>query len=101
MLQMRALFVMAVCLAACAPAQAAEPAGPGPAATSRPQVESLRPQPAAAKPSPLAEPERKQPSAALAVTITDDADSTRLPAFATPTTPMPKKLFRVGVEWSF
>jgi len=91
---------MAVCLAACVPAQAAEPAGPGPAATSRQQVESLRPQPAA-KPSPLAEPERKQPSAVLAVTVTDDADSTRLPAFATPTTPMPKKLFRVGVEWSF
>jgi len=35
------------------------------------------------------------------VTVTDDADSTRLPAFATPTTPMPKKLIRVGVEWSF
>src|SRR4029077_20027538 len=100
MLRMRALFVMAVCLAACVPAQAAEPAGPGPAATSRMQVESLRAQPAA-KPSPLAEPERKQPAAALAVTVTDDADSTRLPAFATPTTPTPKKLFRVGVEWSF
>ena len=100
MLRMRALFVMAVCLAACVPAQAAEPAGPGPAATSRPQVESLRPQPAA-KPSPLAEPDRKQPSAALAVTVTDDADSTRLPAFATPTTPQPKKLLRVGVEWFF
>jgi hypothetical protein len=97
---MRALFVMAVCLAACVPAQAAEPAGPGPAATSQPQVQLPRTQPAA-KPSPLAEPERKQPAAALAVTVTDDADSTRLPAFATPTTPMPKKLLRVGVEWSF
>jgi len=100
MLQMRALSVMAVCLAACVPAQAAEPAGPGPAMTSQPQVQPPRPQPAA-KPSPLAEPERKQPAAALAVTVTDDADSTRLPAFATPTTPMPKKLLRVGVEWSF
>ena len=100
MLRMRALFVMAVCLAACVPAQAAEPAGPGPAATSRPQVESLRTQPAA-KPSPLAGSDRKQSSAALAVTVTDDADSTRLPAFATPTTPQPKKLLRVGVEWSF
>jgi hypothetical protein len=97
---MRASFVMAVCLAACAPAQAAEPAGPGPAATSLSQLPPLRPQPAA-KPSPLAEPERKQSAAALAVTITDDADSTRLPAFATPTTPTPKKLVRVGVEWSF
>jgi hypothetical protein len=94
---MRALFVMAVCLAACVPAQAAEPAGPG-AATSQPQLPRTQP---AAKPSPLAEPERKQPAAALAVTVTDDADSTRLPAFATPTTPMPKKLLRVGVEWSF
>jgi hypothetical protein len=97
---MRASFVMAVCLAACAPAQAAEPAGPGPAATSLSQLPPLRSQPAA-KPSPLAEPERKQSAAALAVTITDDADSTRLPAFATPTTPTPKKLLRVGVEWSF
>lgn len=91
---------MAVCLAACVPAQAAEPAGPGPAATSQPQVQLPRPQPAA-KPSRLAEPERKQPAAALAVTVTDDADSTRLPAFATPTTPLPKKLLRVGVEWFF
>jgi len=97
---MRALFVMAVCLAACVPAQAAEPAGPGPAAPSQPQAQLPRPQPAA-KPSPIAEPERKQPGASLAVTVTDDADSTRLPAFATPTTPMPKKLLRVGVEWSF
>jgi hypothetical protein len=97
---MRASFVMAVCLAACVPAQAAEPAGPGPAATSQPQVQLPRPQPAA-KPSRLAEPERKQPAAALAVTVTDDADSTRLPAFATPTTPLPKKLLRVGVEWFF
>jgi hypothetical protein len=97
---MRASFVMAVCLAACVPAQAAEPAGPGPVATSQPQVPPLSPQPAA-KPSPLATPERKQPAAALAVTVTDDADSTRLPAFASPTTPTPRKLFRVGVEWSF
>lgn len=100
MLQMRASFVMAVCLAVCVPAQAAGPAGPGPDANSQAQVPPLRPQPAA-KPSPLAEPERKQPAAALAVTVTDDADSTRLPAFATPTTPMPKKLLRVGVEWFF
>lgn len=98
MLQMKAWFVIAVCLAAGVPAQAAEPAGPGWAANSQPQLP--RPQPAA-KPSSLAEPERKQPAAALAVTLTDDADSTRLPAFATPSTPMPKKLFRVGVEWSF
>jgi len=95
---MKLLFVIAVCLAASVPAQAAEPAGPGPAASSQPQFP--RPQ-AAAKGSPLAEPERKQPGQALTVTITDDADSTRQPAFATPSTPMPKKLYRVGVEWSF
>jgi hypothetical protein len=100
MLQMRGLLSIAVCLAACVPAQAAEPAGPGPAATAQRDVQALRAQPAA-KPSPLAQPERKPAAAALAVTVTDDADSTRLPAFATPTTPMPKKLFRVGVEWSF
>jgi hypothetical protein len=100
MLQMRRLLWIAVYLAACVPAQAAEPAGLGPAATVQPQA-GAPPLPPAAKPSPLAEPERKPAAAALAVTVTDDADSTRLPAFATPTTPMPKKLFRVGVEWSF
>jgi hypothetical protein len=100
MLQMRGLLAIAVCLAACVPALAAEPAGLGPAATSQPQSGAPR-LPPAVKPSPLAEPERKPAAAALAVTVTDDADSTRLPAFATPTTPMPKKLLRVGVEWSF
>ena len=91
---------MAVCLAACMPAQAAEPAGPGAPATTQPQV--LTPQPQrAAKPSPLSEPDKKPPAAALAVTVTDDADTTRLPAFATPSSPQPRKLFRVGVEWSF
>jgi hypothetical protein len=98
MLLMRVLFVIAVCLAASVPARAAEPAGPGPAASSQPQFPSPQP---GAKRSPLAEPERKQPGPALAVTVTDDADSTRQPAFATPSTPMPKKLYRVGVEWSF
>lgn len=98
MLPMKVLFVIAVCLAASVPALAAEPAGLGPVATSQPQFP--RPLPAA-KASPLAEPERKQRAVVLAVTITDDADSTRMPAFATPSTPMPKKLYRVGVEWSF
>ena len=91
---------MALCLVACVPAQAAEPAGPGTAPTTQPQV--LAPQPQRAdKPSPFTDPDRKPPAAALAVTVTDDADSTRLPAFATPSTPQPKRLFRVGVEWSF
>src|SRR5262245_20962144 len=100
MLLMRALLSMAVCLAACVPALAAEPAGPGRAATSQADVQSLRPMPPA-KPSPLVEPDRKPSPAALAVTVTDDADSTRQPAFAMPSTPTPKKLLRVGVEWSF
>jgi hypothetical protein len=97
---MRPFLLIAVCLAACAPAQAAEPAGPGPAATTQPPVLTPEPQ-RDAKPSPLTNPDRKPTGAALAVTVTDDADSTRLPAFASPSTPQPKKLFRVGVEWSF
>jgi hypothetical protein len=104
MLQMRAFISMAVCVVACVPVQAAEPAGPGLASTSQVDVlrdaRTLRPMPPA-KPSPFTDAERKPPTAALAVTVTDDADSTRLPAFATPSTPQPKKLFRVGVEWSF
>ena len=90
---------MAVCLAVCVPALAAEPAGPGPASTTQSPV--LAPQPRAAKPSPFTDPDRKPPAAAIAVTVTDDADSTRQPPYATPSTPQPKKLFRVGVEWSF
>jgi len=90
---------MVVCLAACVPAQAAEPAGPGAAATARPQMPA--PEPQRTKPSPFTDPDRKPPAASIAVTVTDDADSTRLPPFATPSTPQPKKLFRVGVEWSF
>ena len=91
---------MALCIAACVPAHAAEPAGPGPVVTAQPRMPAPEPQ-RAAKPSPFTEPERKPSAATLAVTVTDDADSTRLPAFATPSTPQPKKLFRVGVEWSF
>jgi len=91
---------MVVCLGVCVPAQAAEPAGPGPAATTQPQMPEPQPQ-RAAKPSPFSDPDRKPSAASLALTVTDDADSTRLPAFATPSTPQPKKLFRVGVEWSF
>ncbi|HEY7242197.1 MAG TPA: hypothetical protein VH600_23720 [Burkholderiales bacterium] len=101
---MRAFLSMVVCLAACVPALAAEPAGPGQAASSQVDaqrdVQGLRPMPPA-KPSPLLEPEHKPAAAALAVTVTDDADTTRLPAFAMPSSPTPKKLLRVGVEWSF
>ncbi|HEY1290466.1 MAG TPA: hypothetical protein VGF58_19205 [Burkholderiales bacterium] len=101
---MRPFILMVVCLVACVPVQAAEPVGPGPAATSQVDVQrdaqTLRPMPPA-KPSPYTDPDRKPPAASLAVTVTDDADSTRLPAFASPSTPQPKRLFRVGVEWSF
>lgn len=52
------------------------------------------------QPSVPAERERK-PLATFAVTYTDDADSVRLPAFATRTTPFPTRFLRVGVEWTF
>lgn len=53
-----------------------------------------------AQPPVQAERERR-PLAAFAVTYTDDADSVRLPAFATRTTPFPTRFLRVGVEWTF
>ena len=46
-------------------------------------------------------PERERKQAAIAVFVTDDADSLRLPAFATRTTPLPVRFLRVGVEWTF
>jgi len=67
-------------------------------AAARPVEKSL-PMPAAI-PAKAEEPQRK-PSAAVAVTLTDDADSMRLPAFATRTTPLPTRFLRVGIEWSF
>lgn len=42
-----------------------------------------------------------RPTVGLAVTFTDDADSMRLPAFASRTTPLPTRFLRVGVEWKF
>ena len=45
--------------------------------------------------------ERQRRQAAIAIFVTDDADSVRLPAFATPTTPLPVRFLRVGVEWTF
>jgi hypothetical protein len=88
---MRALLSMALCLAAAA--VQAEPAaqdGPRPTAAAERRVD---------KPKPVT-PRRKQ-FAAVALTFTDDADSVRLPAFATPTTPVPTRFLRVGIEWSF
>jgi hypothetical protein len=45
--------------------------------------------------------ERQRMQAAIAIFVTDDADSLRLPAFASRTTPLPTRFVRVGVEWSF
>jgi hypothetical protein len=91
---------MALCLAAVlVPAKAvAQDAVARPAVVSERRSESSLPMPAA---KPLkAEPQRRQ-VAAVALTFTDDHDSVRLPAFATRTTPLPTRFFRVGVEWSF
>jgi hypothetical protein len=58
---------------------------------------------AAAQASRLAKPAdpRRKPAAAIAVALTDDADSILLPTFAMRTTPAPIRFLRVGVEWSF
>jgi hypothetical protein len=54
----------------------------------------------ASKPAKSADARRK-PAAAIAVALTDDADSILLPTFAMRTTPAPIRFLRVGVEWSF
>jgi hypothetical protein len=46
-------------------------------------------------------PPPRRPTVGLALTFTDDADSMRLPAFASRTSPLPMRFFRVGVEWKF
>jgi hypothetical protein len=55
---------------------------------------------ASSKPARPAEAARK-PFAAIAVALTDDADSMLLPAFASRSTPQPMRFLRVGLEWSF
>ena len=115
MRRMKVLASIAFCLAACVTAQAAEPVAPGlsaglPAPPARgflavPQPGRTRAQPlpaqeAAPTSRAAARPEVK-PTASMAVLITDDHDSTRLPAFATRTTPLPTRFVRFGVEWSF
>ena len=45
--------------------------------------------------------ERRRRQAAIAIFVTDDADSLRLPAFASRATPLPERFVRVGLEWSF
>ena len=110
---MKVLASIAFCLAACVPAQAAEPVVPGlsaglpmpPAraflpAQGRTPAQPLPAQEAARSSWADARPEVK-PTASMAVLITDDHDSTRLPAFATRTTPLPTRFVRLGVEWSF
>jgi len=96
---MRALLSIALALATVlvAAEAAAQSAGARTVAVTDPVLKSL-PMPAASPKAP--EPQRK-PLAAVAVTLTDDADSTLLPAFASRTTPLPTRLLRVGIEWSF
>jgi hypothetical protein len=91
---------MALCLAATA-AQA-EPAADAvlrPAAAAQSRVEKFTPATAPIPPK-IAEPQR-WPLTAVALTFTDDADSVRLPAFATPSTPVPTRFVRIGIQWSF
>lgn len=72
------------------PAQAAEPTLPR-------RVEKFTP----ADSAKARAAERARRRATVSVFVTDDADSMRLPAFATPTTPLPVRFMRVGVEWTF
>jgi hypothetical protein len=109
--RMKVLASIALFLAACVSAQAAEPTAPRPLAGSQmPPAQPLPP----SKPTTRAWPEQgvkpswisngerdPKPAAGVAVLVTEDADSARLPAFATPTTPTPQRFMRFGVEWSF
>jgi len=115
MRRMKVLASIALCLAACVPAQAAGPVAPSLSAGSPmpparafqgvaqrglmpvpplPLQDAAQPSWADARPEP-------KPAASMAVLITDDHDSMRLPAFATRTTPLPTRFMRLGVEWSF
>ena len=91
---------MALCLAAAAvQAEPAANAALRPAAAAQSRVEKFTPATAATPPK-IAEPQRRLLTA-VALTVTDDGDSVRLPAFATPTTPLPMRFLRVGIQWSF
>jgi len=82
---MRTVLTIALCLAtglACA-----EPLVPRPAMSAALRTQKV--------------PEPRKPVAAVAVTLTDDADSVMLPAFATRTTPLPMRFLRLGIEWKF
>jgi hypothetical protein len=95
--RMRALLSVALGLAGALVQAEAAAQTAGVSAVFRPTAVTER---QVEKPSKAAEPLRKQ-VATLAVLYTDDADATRLPAFATRTTPLPTRLLRIGVEWSF
>src|SRR5262245_65582236 len=110
--RMKLLASIALCLAACVPAQAAEPMAPRPSAGSQmppagafqavPQqrlmpVPPLPAQGAAKSSWGSARPEEK-PSASMAGLITDDNESTRVPTFATRNSPLPTRFFDTGVE---
>src|SRR5262245_46431670 len=113
--RMKVLASIALCLAACVPAQAAEPVAPRLSAGSQmPPARAFQGVPqqglTPAQPWPRQEAARsswanprveEKPTASMAVLITDDHDSTRLPAFAARTTPLPTRFMRLGVEWSF
>ena len=84
---MRALISIALCLAtglACA-----QPAltGPRPMINAGLRLEKMPPPP--------------KRVVAVAVTLTDDADSVMLPAYAMRTTPLPMRFLRLGIEWKF
>ena len=87
----RIFLVMLLGATTALPVQAAEPALPR-------RVEKFTPADSAKSRAAERSPRRR---ATIAVFVTDDADSMRLPAFATPTTPLPVRFMRVGVEWTF
>ena len=87
----RIFLIMLLGAATALPAQADEP-------VAQPRAEKLTP---AEKVKSSGAAERSRRRAAISVFVTDDADSMRLPAFATPTTPLPVRFMRVGVEWTF
>ena len=93
MCRMKWLLALALGLAFTTAAQAQSPVA------SEKRVDKF----AAAQPTKPARvtPPQHKPAAALAVALTDDADSILLPAFASRATPSPIRFLRVGVEWSF
>jgi hypothetical protein len=95
---MKAVLFVALCaMAGAVEAQAADELPTAAAVEKR--VEKLLPRQVVS--AVKAAGSRRHGEAALALTFTDDADSMLLPAFASRTTPLPTRFFRVGVEWAF